>query len=153
MQNSLNLAVPVVMGTRLLAARASSAVPGLIAPAEIAGRLYGDGQIASPVPVGAARRLGARKIIAVDVIYPARDAFISSAVGVLFQAFTISLNRLKEFENAQADIVIRPELPRTSGQMSFTDRERLIAAGERATLQALEKIRPLFRLNPPATAR
>ena len=131
------------------AVRASSAVPGIIAPAEIAGRLYGDGQISSPVPVGAARRLGARKIIAVDVIYPAEDAFISSAVGVLFQTFTISMNRLKRFELAQADVVISPELPRTSGQLSFGDRDRLIAAGERAALQALEKIRPLFQ--PPHT--
>ena len=127
------------------AVRASSAVPGIIVPAEIAGRLYGDGQISSPIPVGAARRLGARKTIAVDVIYPPEDAFITSAIGVLFQTFTISMNRLKRFELLQADVVISPELPRTSGQMSFGDRDQLIAAGERAAVHALEKIRPLFR--------
>jgi NTE family protein len=127
------------------AVRASSAVPGIIAPAEIGGHLYGDGQISSPVPVGAARRLGARKIIAVDVIYPPSDAFISSAVGVLFQSFAISMIRLKEFEIAQADVVISPVLPRTEGQLSFADRERLIAAGELAGLQAMDRIRPLFR--------
>jgi NTE family protein len=127
------------------AVRASSAVPGIIAPAEIAGHLYGDGQISSPVPVAAARKLGARKIIAIDVIYPPEDAFVSSAIGVLFQSFNISTYRLKRLELAQADVVISPELPRTSGQMSFADRDQLIAAGERAAVQALEKIRPLFR--------
>jgi NTE family protein len=127
------------------AVRASSAVPGIIAPAEIAGHLYGDGQISSPVPVAAARKLGARRIIAIDVIYPPEDAFISSAMGVLFQAFNISTYRLRRLELAQADVVISPELPRTSGQMSFADRDQLIAAGERAAVQALEKIRPLFR--------
>jgi NTE family protein len=127
------------------AVRASVAVPGVIAPAEIGGHLYGDGQISSPVPVGAARRLGARKIIAVDVIYPPGDAFISSAIGVLFQSFAISTSHLKEFEIAQADVVISPVLPRTEGQLSFGDRERLIAAGELAALQAMDRIRPLFR--------
>ena len=126
------------------AVRASSAVPGIIAPAEIAGHLYGDGQISSPVPVGTARKLGARKIIAVDVIYPSQDAFISSAIGVLFQAFTISMNRLKATELADADVVISPVLPRTSGQMSFGDREVLIAAGEAAAREALARVRPLF---------
>lgn len=127
------------------AVRASSAVPGIMAPAEISGRLYADGQISSPVPVGAARRLGARKVIAVDVTYPPEDASISSAIRVLFQTFIISVDRLKKFELAHADLVISPELPRTSGQMSFGDRDRLIAAGERAALQALGKIRPMFR--------
>lgn len=127
------------------AVRASSAVPGIITPAEIGGRIYGDGQISSPVPVGAARRLGARKVIAVDVTYPAEDAFVSSAIGVLFQTFTISVNRLVKFELPHADLVIAPDLPRTSGQLSFGDRDRLVAAGETAALQALEKIRPLFR--------
>lgn len=127
------------------AVRASSAVPGIVTPAEIGGSIYGDGQIASPVPVGAARRLGARKIIAIDVIYPAEDAFVSNALGVLFQTFTISVNRLAKFELPHADVVIKPDLPRTSGQMSFQHRDLLVAAGERAALQALEKIRPLFQ--------
>ena len=44
--------------------RASSAVPGIIAPASIAGRLYSDGQLSSPMPVMAARQLGADVVIA-----------------------------------------------------------------------------------------
>ena len=135
------------------AVRASSSVPGIIAPAEIGGRMYADGQISSPVPVGAARRLGARTVIAVDVIYPAEDALIYSALSVLFQTFTISVNRLKKFELAHADLVIAPELPRTEGQMSFRDRERLIAAGEKAALDALEKLRPYFRAPQADTTR
>lgn len=126
------------------AVRASSAVPGIMAPAEISGRIYGDGQISSPVPVGAARRLGARRIIAVDVTYPAEDAFVSSAIGVLFQTFTISVNRLAKFELPHADLVIKPDLPHTSGQLSFGHRDVLVAAGERAAEQALHNIRPLF---------
>ena len=68
-----------------LAVLASSAIPGIVNPVEISGRLYGDGQISSPVPVQAARRLGAKRIIAVDVIYPPDDAFLYSAPSVVFQ--------------------------------------------------------------------
>ena len=70
------------------AVRASSAVPGILTPAQFEGLIFGDGQVSSPLPVGSARRLGARSVIAVDVIYPPEDAFVSSAVAVLFQAYT-----------------------------------------------------------------
>ena len=127
-----------------LAARASSAAPGILAPLEIGTRKYGDGQLSSPIPVDAARRLGARVVIAVDVIYPPQDAAPSNAIGILFQAFLITVHRLKSVEVARADVVIAPELGRTSGQFSFADRERLTAAGERAALEALDRLRPLF---------
>ncbi len=129
-----------------LAVHASSAAPGLIMPARIGGRLYIDGQISSPLPVEVARRLGARKVIAVDVIYPPEEAFVSDTMSVLFQSFIISIHRLKTFERAQADEVIAPELPRTTGQMAFCDRGPLIAAGARAATAALVRIEPLFKL-------
>lgn len=47
--------------------RASSAAPGVLSPVPIGGRLYSHGQLSSPIPVDAARRLGARTVIAVDV--------------------------------------------------------------------------------------
>lgn len=108
------------------------------------GRRYGDGQLSIPLPANAVRKLGARVVIAVDVIYPPEDPVATSTMRLLFQAFAIPVCRLKEFEIAGADAVIVPELGRTSGQWGFADRERLIAAGETATLQALDRLRPLF---------
>ena len=126
------------------AVSASSAVPGLIAPARIGSRLYGDGQMSSPVPVEAARKLGALRVIAVDVIYPPADAALTSSMRVVFQAFTIAAYRIKQFEIAMADAVIAPDLGHTSGQWSFSERRRLVAAGEDATIRALPLLRPLF---------
>ena len=126
------------------AGRASSAMPGIMTPAEIGGRLYADGQLSSPVPVDAARRLGARVVIAVDVVYPPQDASPRTALGVILQAFAITVHRLKSIEVARADAVITPELGRVSGQLSFGDRDRLIAAGELATHEAIARLRPLF---------
>ena len=131
-----------------LAVRASSAIPGVFAPAAIGGRLYADGQLASPLPVMAARSLGARIVIAVDVVYPPRDAALNTAIGVLFQAFTIASHRLKTIEARCADIVIAPDLGRTAGQLSFADREHLIAAGRRAAEEAMPAIRKLMSAPP-----
>lgn len=131
-------------GDAALAVRASCAVPGLMEPARIGGRLYGDGQIASPMPVDAARKLGARSVIAVDVVYPPEDARLTGTVRILFQAYAIAGYRLKEFEIRSADVVIVPVLSRTSGQMGFGDRDTLVAAGEAATRAMLERLRPLF---------
>lgn len=136
-----------------LAVRASSAVPGIMAPVGINGRLYADGQISSPAPVEIARRLGARKVIVVDVIYPPEHAAPRTALGVVFQAFTIAVDRLKRLELARADAVIAPDLGRTTGQLSFGDRARIMARGEEAALAAIGTIRPLFALRYEISGR
>ena len=128
-------------GDASLAVRASSAVPGVITPAEIRGRYFGDGQIASPLPVKVARDLGAKVVIAVDVLYPPRDALLSSAPGVVFQAFTISMNRLRDYELREADIVIQPDIPATHTQFGLSARGWLVETGKAAALKALPQIR------------
>jgi NTE family protein len=127
-----------------LAVRASCAVPGLIAPVRIDGRYYGDGQIVSPLPVLAARMLGARKVIAIDVVYPPEDAEPSGPVDMLFQAGIVAANQLKNMEAAGADLLIRPVLPRTTGQLGLEDREKLIEAGAHAAARRIEELRRLF---------
>ena len=138
-------AVAFNAGDAGLAVVASSAVPGVITPVEIDRHYYGDGQIASPMPVGIARALGAKIVIAVDVIYPPEHAFLSSAAGVLFQAFAISTHRLKQHELMGADIVIAPELGKTSGQWGFSERERLVAAGYETARKHLAEIQARIR--------
>ena len=142
----LNSGKPIAFnfGDAGLAVLASSAIPGVIAPVEIDRRRYGDGQIASPLPVALARALGAAVVIAVDVTYPPEDAFLYSAIGVLFQAYAISVHQLKNTEAAQADLVITPQMKRTSGQFTFADRAHLTAAGEVAARNALPQLRALF---------
>jgi NTE family protein len=49
------------------AVQASCAIPKWFAPVRIRGRDMADGDVSSPLPVRAARELGARKVLAVDV--------------------------------------------------------------------------------------
>ena len=50
-----------------MAVRASAAVPGVFQPTQFRGRSYVDGGLTSPVPVQAARDMGADFVIAVDI--------------------------------------------------------------------------------------
>ncbi len=127
-----------------LAVVASCAVPGLIKPPEIGGRRYADGQMTSPLPVMLARSLGAKIVIAVDVVYPPEDSLLYSPISVLFQAFTVSVHQLKENEIAMADLIIKPDIAKSSGQLNFDDADWLIAAGEAAARAALPKLLTFF---------
>jgi NTE family protein len=54
-------------GSLTLALRASYALPGIFAPVRVGGRWLVDGALVNPVPVSAARALGARVVIAVNM--------------------------------------------------------------------------------------
>ena len=131
-------------GDTARALRASTAVPGLYEPVRAAGRLLGDGQITSPLPVDAARQLGATVVIAVDVVYPPQYAAVSNPLYVLFQAITIATYRLMTRERDRADLVITPVIGPTD-DLALSDREWLISAGEAAAEGALPALRAAFK--------
>lgn len=128
-----------------LAVQASSAIPGLVAPTRISGRLFSDCQISSPLPVRAARLLGAKIVIAVDVVYPPEDAGLTSSLRVAFQAFSIATYRLAQWEGAEADLVLTPVLPRTTGQFGLEERGAIVEAGALAAETNMPRLRALFR--------
>lgn len=126
-----------------LAVQASSSLPGLIEPVRIGGRLYVDGNLAAPVPVRAARRLGAKRVIAVDVTFPPEQADLGDPYDALYQAFSILTHKLALDERARADLVIVPVLPEHN-EMGPATLKALVEAGERTAVAVLPKIRALF---------
>ena len=130
-------------GDTARALRASSAVPGLYEPVRSGARLLGDGQVVSPLPVSVARLLGARVVVAVDVVYPPRDASLTNPVSVLFQAVTISTWRHLMTERANADLLVRPFIPQAVS-LALSDRAWLVEAGERAAEAMLPELRSAF---------
>jgi NTE family protein len=126
-----------------LAVQASTSAPGFIEPARIAGRTLVDGNLASPVPVDAARALGARRVVAVDVTFPPEQADLADPYDALYQAFSILTRRLALEERDRADAMIAPKLP-VHHDMSAATLKALVDAGERAALEAMPRIRALF---------
>ena len=126
-----------------LAVQASGSAPGFLEPVSIGGRLLVDGNLSAPVPVNAARRLGARRVIAVDVSFPPEQADLSDPYDALYQGFSILTRKLALAERAGADLAIEPNLPEHN-DMSAATQKSLIRAGERAGLAALPRMRELF---------
>ena len=141
----LNSGETVVLnhGDAALALRASSAVPGMLEPVNVGGRLLGDGQIVSPLPVAVARQLGAQRVIAVDVVYPPQHSTLTNPVSVLFQTVLISSHRHLHNERPLADLVLLPVIE-TRGQLGLSDRDWLIKAGIAAAEAALPQLRAAF---------
>lgn len=122
------------------AVRASSSVPGVFQPVTIGKYHFVDGGIVSPVPVDAARQLGADVVIAVDISDKARGKAPEHMLGALNQSIAIMGQKLGQAELARADVVIRPQVL-DIGPVDFSQRRQAIAEGEKAAQAALAQIR------------
>lgn len=130
-----------VRGNTGQAVRASSSIPGVFEAVAIGKHHFVDGGVVSPVPVDAARELGADFVIAVDISSKANGiASPTSMVGNVNQSITIMGQRLGALELARADIVIRPKVS-DIGAADFGSRNRAILEGERAAQAALPRIK------------
>ena len=122
------------------AVRASSAVPGVFQPVKISGRDYVDGGLVSPVPVRAARKMGAELVIAVDISSPPDGNLAGGTLDVLLQTFSIMGMSINTFELQDADVVVRPSLNGIASS-DFSSRKRSIDAGRKAMIQAMPQLR------------
>ncbi len=122
------------------AVRASCSIPGVFEPVKIGKFFYVDGGVVSPVPVDAARQLGADFVIAVDISTRITGKTPENLLGVVNQSITIMGQKLGEQEIARADIVIRPKV-NDIGPADFEQRARAILEGEKAALAAMPQIR------------
>jgi NTE family protein len=129
-----------IRGNTGQAVRASSSVPGVFEPVTIGRFQYVDGGVVSPVPVDAARELGADFVIAVDISSKASGRRPDGMLGIVNQSIAIMGQRLGEQELARADVVIRPNVL-DYGSADFTRRNQAILEGEKAALAALPQIR------------
>jgi len=125
------------------AVQASASVPGLLEPVRIAGRMLVDGNLSAPLPVIEARRLGARRVVAVDVMASPDEADLADPLDALYQAFAILTRRLAAEESSVADLVITPKSLR-HGEMSAVTVKALVDAGEQASRDAMPALRGMF---------
>jgi len=137
----LDSGLPVILdrGPAGPAIAASASVPIRYEPVRIGGRRLIDGALSAPVPVDAARALGADFAIAVDVAYRPYEEPISGISDVAFQMFHIMVNRLIDEQIGRADFAIRLDAHRImSGENGLS---ALIDAGEAAVRQHWPQLR------------
>lgn len=122
------------------AVRASSAVPAVFQPVKVGTREYVDGGLVSPVPVRAARKMGAELIVAVDISTAPEASAANGTLEILLQTFTIMGKSISSIELKDADVLVRPQLAGVSSA-DFSARRRSIEAGRQAMLLALPQLR------------
>lgn len=127
-------------GNTGMAVRASSSIPGLFQPVAISGHDYVDGGLVSPVPVNAARALGADVIIAVDISGKPKYRKVEGVTDILLQTFGIMGQVISTRELQDAEVVIRPNTG-SFGPADFAKKHEAILEGEKAAQAALPVIR------------
>ncbi|HXZ49441.1 MAG TPA: patatin-like phospholipase family protein [Usitatibacter sp.] len=121
----------LVSGDGATAIQASTAMPVYFAPVDRDGERLADGALVEPIPVTAARELGADYVIAVNVLYRPYDEPASGLFDYGFQAMHILVNSLATQDMRGADFAISIDAHRT---MTDCGPDALIADG-RDTLE------------------
>ena len=131
-------------GSLRQAVMASCAVPGAITPLKEGERLLSDGGIICRVPCSVARQEGADIVIAVVVDRGIGSEELRNVVDVYLRVSEIMGERLKQYELADADVVILPEVGE-SHWSSFSQAMNLVDEGEKAAREKLDEIRHHIR--------
>lgn len=125
------------------AVRASAAVPGVFSPVMIRGREYVDGGLASPIPVRAARQLGADIVIAVDISARPSGKRNQGSLDVLLDTISIMEVTIGGYELRDADVVIHPDIDGLP-VANFQQRNEAILRGEKAGFAAVPRIKEVI---------
>lgn len=119
-------AVTLDRGPLSAALRATIAVPGLLPPVRLGGRLLADGGMVDNVPHAAARALGAERVIVVHLHAKWENVRMMRTV-----------TATADLAQDPSVVLIQPEMERMA-QWTMRDVPRLIAEGRRAAETALD---------------
>lgn len=108
---------------------ASSALAGILPPAEIGGRWLIDGGYSDLAPVDLARRLVDGPVIAIDVSRFLRGGLPSNGMQAMIRGLEICQNEHAALRFAAADMVLRPRLDPPVDTLEFGAKRRAVAAG------------------------
>jgi NTE family protein len=126
------------------AVNASCAIPGVFVPVEIGGKIFVDGGVTDPIPVDFAIKKGAEVVIAVAISPALPKITPKNPIEVAFHAITIMSSHIGVLGVKNADVVIQPEVGNIAYD-DFSQKKRLIEAGEKATRDALPAIRAAIK--------
>jgi len=126
------------------AVHASCAIPGVFIPVEIGGKIFVDGGVTDPIPVDFAVKKGAEVVIAVAIPPVIPPVAPKNPIEVAFHAITIMSYEIGVLGVKNADVVIRPDIGNVAYD-DFTQKKRLIDAGEKAARAAMPAIREAIK--------
>jgi NTE family protein len=140
--------------------RASISIPGVFVPVTLEGRCLVDGGLVNPVPVDILRDMGAKFIIASNVITEkstnpviskkCNAASIPNIFHTLIQSLHIMEYEIIKLKTLNADVIITPDVSHIEAY-DFHRGEEAIQAGYDAARKAIPKIQNFIKssINPP----
>ncbi len=120
--------------------KASCSWPGFFSPVTIGARSLVDGGIRNSIPTKMAKKLGATKIIAVDIGFCVKKGKLDNLFQMFMQSIQILGEELDKYQAMHADIVIKPKLDNID-QFSFNRGKQAIRDGEEATEKVIKTLR------------
>jgi len=136
--------VELARGLASEAVYASSALAGIIPPADIDGGVLADGVYADIAPIDVARAMTAPVVIVVDPGQPSEASEIRNGAQALMRALEICHLKHAELRMQEADMVISPKFGRHVDTLDFGARRYCVAAGMRAARGCLDEVRDLL---------
>ncbi len=133
-------------GDLTLAIRASCAIPGVFVPViDENGRSLVDGGVTSPMPTRAVKKLGAEKVIAVDLLTcgSAYGGVPSTLIGTFVQSAIMMIRTASKNQHYRADIVIEPQIAHIRPD-EIGKRDELIELGYQAGSEKIQEIKNLI---------
>jgi NTE family protein len=151
----LNTGEPVCFhskGDVRIPVRASCSYPGMFQPVAHQGRLLVDGAVSVDIPALPLRRLGATRVVAVNLPMQQSGLLPLNLFQVVNRCFQIMQKRLQPEWRKFADVVIEPDVTGHNWD-GFVSAAQMIKAGEKAAFAALPEIRKWLDQWARATAR
>jgi NTE family protein len=124
---------------------ASMAVPGVLPAVEIEGRTLVDGGVVRNLPIDVAQRLGAQRVIAVDVSSTLNSLEEESILGVAAQTFRLLTVRNVAEQRGRirsSDILVTPDLSMVQFA-DFSNMQKAVTQGEAAAKAATDALSEL----------
>jgi len=134
-------------GSLIDAMRASMSVPGLFKPVIKGKSVLVDGGLCNNLPVKEARKLGADKVIAVDVTsYYKKENNLKTAVDILVSGLNLTVSRSMKCIKDKGDVTIFIEQPNTAFT-KFTQKNALtsIRYGKKYAKEMLPEILKMLK--------
>ncbi|RKX69605.1 hypothetical protein DRP53_07650 [candidate division WOR-3 bacterium] len=138
--------VVITNGRLVDAIYASITIPVIIVPRRFNGRLLIDGGMIAPLPIRAARRVGAERIVAVNVLPRKGRKGKGSLPGIFLQAFDIMTMVLIEHQLEDLGGGLLIDIDPGIRMDQFERAEAAITAGYRAAKKALDQIKRVFKI-------
>ncbi len=131
-------------GRLIPALAASSAIPAVVLPYQIHGRVLIDGGTVADVPVAQARDLARRPVVAVDAgeRWPVEDPSTITLPRAMLRGGNMTHRALRESMIREADLALHPDVG-DAHWSEFGKLEALRSAGRAAALGAVHRMRAL----------